>query len=78
MVVTFFCNNVCFFARSETSETPSTEKLGKNSNSQVRSEPVRGPVPVNTHLMSEVSTDVPDNSADSEDVSKSTEAKSKK
>lgn len=66
------------YFRSETSETPSTEKLGKKPISQVHPDPVRGPVPVNTHLMSQVSPDVPDHSSNSEEVSNSTEAKSKK
>lgn len=64
--------------RSDTSESPSTEKLSKKSVSQVRPDPVRGPVPVNTHLISQESPDVPDHSANSEDISKNSEAKSKK
>lgn len=44
----------------------------------MRPDPIRGPVPVNTHLMSQVSPDVPDHSSNSDDISKNSEAKSKK
>lgn len=71
-----YINDLYF--RSDTSETPSTEKLSRKSVSQVRPDPVRGPVPVNTHLMSQVSPDVPDHSSNSDDISKNSEAKSKK
>ncbi|CAL1276906.1 unnamed protein product, partial [Larinioides sclopetarius] len=61
--------------RSEIPETPNTDRIPRKSLLQPCSDPARGPVPVNTHLMNPV--DSPDSNCQKES-SNDAEAKSKK
>ncbi|GIY95407.1 hypothetical protein CEXT_282861 [Caerostris extrusa] len=60
--------------RSESSEAPNTDKIPRKSLLQPSPDPVRGPVPVNTHLMNPI--DSPDANCKKE-LGNDTEAKSK-